>query len=207
MVKAVIFDMDGVIVDTEKYHEKAYQNTANKLGVKITQKEVMQFKGVTATEIFKYLFNKHRITESVVKYALIKDEVYRSYLTNLKPLSGVIDLINKLKKDKIKLAIASSGSKLNVEFILRKLKIKNKFNVIVNGEDVKKGKPDPELFLTAAKKLGIRPKECIVIEDAVSGVNAAKKAGMFCIAVTGTFVKSKLKDADLVINRLSELKV
>lgn len=207
MIKAVIFDMDGVLVDTERYHERAYKAVAKKFGVDLTEKEITQFKGVTALENIKYLFRKYKINENAKKYTLLKDKIYRGYLKNLKSVPGAISLLKKLKKKKIKLALASSGSRLNVQFILNKLKIKKYFDVIINGEQVKKGKPDPEIFLNAAKKLKVRPKDCIVIEDAVNGVKAAKNAGMFTIAIATTFTKQKLKDADLVLDSLKELKI
>jgi len=207
MVKAVIFDMDGVIVDTEKYHEMAYRRVSDIAGSKINDKEVVKLKGVTAVEIFQYLFKKHNIKKNPKKYALIKDNVYRSFLKNIRPLPGVLNLLKRLKKKKIKIALASSGSRLNVQFILKKLKIKTYFDAVVNGEQVKKGKPNPEIFLKAAKELKVNPKECIVIEDAVNGVKAAKKANIYCAAITTTFPRSKLKDADIIIDKLSELDI
>ena len=207
MIKAVIFDMDGVLVDTEKYHEMAYKAVVRKFGVNLTEKEIIMFKGVTALENIQYIFKKYEIKKDAAKYALLKDKVYRSYLKNLKALPGVSDLLKKMKKQKIKLALASSGSRLNVEYILRKIKAKKYFDVIINGEQVKKGKPNPEIFLKAAKKLKVKPKECVVVEDAVNGVKAAKRAGMFCIGIATTFSKNKLKEADLIINSLNELKV
>lgn len=207
MIKAIIFDMDGVIVDTEKYHEKAYQKVSRRLGFSLTDREVLHFKGVTAPEIFYCLFRKHKIKRDAEKYALLKDKVYRSYLKNLKALPGVINFINQLKKVKVKIAIASSGSRLNVNFILKKLRLRRKFNAVVNGDQVKKGKPNPEIFLKAARKMKVKPKECVVIEDSVSGIKAAKRAGMFCIGVTTTLNRKYLKETDLIVDSLSQIKL
>ncbi len=207
MIKAVIFDMDGVLVDTERYHEMAYKTVAKKFGVNLTEKEIIQFKGVTALENIKYLFKKYKINENAKKYTLLKDKIYRSFLKNLKALPGVIELLKKFKKKKIKLALASSGSRLNVGFILKKIKAKKIFDVVIHGEQVKKGKPNPEIFLKAAKKLKVMPKDCVVIEDAINGVKAAKNAGMFCIGVATTFSKQKLKNADLIVDSLKELEI
>ncbi|MFH0875672.1 MAG: HAD family phosphatase [archaeon] len=207
MIKAVIFDMDGVLVDTEKYHEKAYRYVSKTAGAEITGKEIIKLKGVTALEIFKYLLKKHNIRENPKKYALLKDKVYRSYLKNIKLLPGVLDLLKKLKKNKVKVALASSGSRLNVQFILKKLKIKKYFDAVIDGEQVKRGKPAPDVFLKAAEKLKVNPSEGIVIEDTNTGIIAGKKSGMFVVAVTTTFPKSKLKDADLVVDSLKELKI
>lgn len=208
MIKAVIFDMDGVLVDTEKYHEMAYIETARKVGVNLAKEEVMKSKGVTAMENIQRVFKEYKINEDVEEYALLKDKIYRNYLKgNIRLLSGALDLLKKMKKKKIKIALASSGSKLNVGFTLKQLKIKKFFDVVINGEEVKKGKPNPEIFLKAAKKMKVKPKECVVVEDAVSGIKAARNAGMFCIGVATTFPRVKLKDADLIIDNLSELKV
>ena len=120
-------------------------------------------------------------------------------------MPGAIKLIKDCKKNGLKVAIASSGPKENINTVIRSLRIKKFIDVVVSGKEIKFSKPHPQIFLLTARNLSLNPKDLIVIEDAPSGVEAAKKAGMFCIAVTNTVSKEKLARADFVLNSLEEL--
>ncbi len=126
---------------------------------------------------------------------------------NIRPLPGVLKLITSLKEHKFKIAIASSAPMENIRLITQSLKIHNRFDAIVSGWEVTKGKPDPQIFLLTAEKLGVEAENCIVIEDAIAGVTASKRAGIHCISVTNTTPREDLREADLVIDTLEEITV
>jgi len=126
---------------------------------------------------------------------------------NIKPLPGAIELMKSLRENGFAVALASSAPIENIRLVMRELGIEDSFHAIVSGREVKEGKPSPQGFLLAAEKLGVEPKDCIVIEDAVAGVTAAKKAGMRCIAVTNTHPRESLMEADLVVSTLETVSV
>lgn len=142
----------------------------------------------------------------VEKWANLKEEYYREMMkVKLIPLPGVIRIINDLKSKGFKLAVGSSGPPENVVLLLTQLKIKDYFDDIITAVEVEKGKPEPDVFLIVAKNLKINPKNCIVVEDAPVGLEAAKRAGMISIALTTTHKKEELLGAQLIINDLTEI--
>jgi HAD superfamily hydrolase (TIGR01509 family) len=142
-----------------------------------------------------------RITEE-------KQENYRRRVaSNIKPMPGAIELIKSLRKHGIKTAIASSAPPENVDIIIRGLGIEDCFQAFARGTEVAEGKPSPLVFLLAAEKLGVKPEKCVVIEDAIAGVAAAKNAGMKCIAVTNSHPRDKLNQADLVVDTLEDVSI
>ena len=152
--------------------------------------------------------NRLNINQSKQIQALIKtkESIFRQMVSqDIKPLPGAIDLIIELKKRKISMAIASSAPLANIKCILNTLGIRQYFRAIIGEEDVTRGKPDPEVFLKAAEKLGVMPQKCVVVEDALQGIRAAKRAGMACIAVAGTYPAEALKEAELVISSLTDI--
>jgi beta-phosphoglucomutase len=126
---------------------------------------------------------------------------------SIKALPGVIELIKSLAEAKYRLAVVSSTPEANIELITKTLGIKKYFSLFVNGDDVKEGKPSPQCFLLGAEKLGIEPQCCVVMEDAVVGVRAAKSAGMYCIAVANTCLREDIAEADIVVDNLAEINV
>jgi beta-phosphoglucomutase len=212
-VKAVIFDRDGVLVDTVPFYEKLYMDILREDGIEVKQDEVKARIGEKARNIFSQLLEERgegddggRVTKLYREYR--KETNERLENGNLELLPGAREAVGKLKKRKIRVAIGTGASRRSTEIILRKTKAKHLFDAIVTGDDVEKAKPEPDIFLKAAKALGVEPRDCVVVEDWLNGIKAAKKAGMICIAVMGTASsKEELEEAgaDLVIGELEEL--
>lgn len=204
-IRAVIWDMDGVIVDSGPLHFKAWQELAGERGIEFTEVEFKNLFGMRNPDILNKLFGK--LSPEELKYlSSKKEDNFRSLVRlGVKAMPGVIPLLQKLKATGIKQAIASSTPLQNINLILTVLKISEMFDTIVSDEDVTYGKPAPEAFLLAANRLGVSPEGCLVIEDAIAGVKAAKNAGMKLIAVTNTVSGSELELADLVVDSLEEV--
>ncbi|PNR94331.1 beta-phosphoglucomutase [Petrotoga sp. 9PWA.NaAc.5.4] len=208
MIKACIFDLDGVIVDTAKYHFLAWKKLADELNIKFTEKDNERLKGVSrleSLEIVLKLGNLQLIQDEKIKLAEKKNDYYIEYISALTEddiLPGVRDFIEKLRINNIKMAIASASK--NTKIILKKLKLEQKFDVIIDGTMIINAKPDPEIFLKAAEELKVRPEECVVFEDAIAGIQAAKKAKMKVIGVGSAQI---LQDADKVIRNFEGLDI
>jgi len=182
MIKAVIFDMDGVIVDSEPMHIEAEKQTLLKYGVKITTEELRTYTGTTAEFEFNDLIRKYKLnTTANTLFNEKEDILFRLLEERTEPTKGVIDLIKNLKQHGFKLGIATSGHRKLAHYYLDKLGIEPLFDTVVCAEDIARSKPDPEIFQKAAQRLDAEPTECIVIEDAKLGIEAAIKAGMKCI--------------------------
>jgi len=204
--KAVIWDMDGVIADTAACHFEAWQEVFQKRGITYTKENFRRYFGQRNEEIIRKVCGEEVSQALLDAIASEKNEsFYRKINQNLKAFPGVIELIIALSKRGFKMAVASSAPLKNIKFILRRLEIDDCFQAIVSGKDVKQGKPSPQAFLLAARKLGVEPNNCVVIEDALAGVAAAKNAGMRCIAVTNTNPKESLTEADLIVDTLEAL--
>lgn len=200
----VIFDMDGVLADTGPIHFQSWVKMANEdAGVNFTKEFFEESFGQQSIPITRKLVGTRAEQALVEKWANLKEEYYREMVKDkLVPLPGVIELIRDLKKENIKMAVGSSGPLENVELLLTSLKIKQYFDIIITAEDVKNGKPAPDVFLIAANKLNLKPENCIVIEDAPVGIEAAKRAGMKSIALTTTHKKEELYQADIIVEDL-----
>ncbi|MBI2135529.1 3-phosphoshikimate 1-carboxyvinyltransferase [Candidatus Woesearchaeota archaeon] len=206
-IKAVVFDMDGVLIDSEKYHLQAYNDVFEELnlGMHLSREDFKRFFGRGAKQIIFQLFKENKIKEDPVKYATLKDKRFREVIKKYaKPLPGVIELMKELSKE-YRLCVASSAAYENVKLITKLLKVDKYLEFFISGDDVKDTKPSPEIYLKAAKKLKLDASECVIIEDADLGIQAAKSAGMKCIAVTNTLPKEKLKQADLIVTSLENV--
>jgi beta-phosphoglucomutase family hydrolase len=204
----VIFDMDGVLADTEPFHYESWVKMATEIGVEFTREIFKETFGQQSPTITRKLVGSEVEETLVEQWSSLKEKYYREMVREkLVPLPGVIRIIKQLKSAGFKLAVGSSGPPENVELLLTQLKIKSFFDVIITAADVQKGKPEPEVFLNAAEKLNINPKNCIVIEDAPVGLEAAKSAGMISIALATTHNKAELIGAHLVIRDLSEITI
>ena len=206
--KAVIWDMDGIIVDSAQHHLKGWQIVFQKRGANYTEEDFWRNTGKRSDTIVKNILGEKISSDEIMDIIREKDETFRQLMgKDIKALPGVLELITSLKEHGFKIAIASSAPIENIRLITQSLKIYNRFDAIISGWEVTKGKPNPQTFLLAAEKLGVEAKNCIVIEDAISGVTASKKAGMSCIAVTNTTPREELQEADLVINTLEKITI
>ncbi len=200
--------MDGVIADTAPYHLKAWQEVLQKRGTNFTEEDFRHNFGCRNDTIIRNVLGKAVSQDEIDTIGKEKEESFRRRIRqNLKPLPGAIKLIKSLTERGFKLALASSAPIENIQLLITGLGINDYFQTIISGMDVTKGKPSPQVFLLAAQRLGIEPKNCLVIEDAVAGVSAAKKAGMRCLAITNTRPRISLTEADLIIDTLEEVSV
>ena len=209
MIKTVIFDMDGVIVDSEPLYEQHLQAFLVKLGVSQPELIEVSLKGVSSRDTSKLLIETFQLEYEVDELVTISRKAYLDHLDSIKKLPsipGVVEFVKYLNKSGFSLALASSASAKRIDLFLSKLRLKQFFPVIVCGDDVKRSKPDPDIFLLAAQKLGAKPSDCVVIEDSQVGVRATKAAGMKCIAYAGSAHNSDdLSEADLVVKDFKAL--
>jgi beta-phosphoglucomutase family hydrolase len=206
-IQAVIFDMDGTVVDTTDLEYKAWHQMMQEQGVEFSYEEYIQVLGAKGSEIVK---NHLDWDEEAIKKILTNKERYFKQLVEqqgLKLISGVENVLQAIQRIPLKMALATGASRSKLEFILEKFPIAHYFDAIITADDTHTGKPDPEVFLNAAKKLGVPPDNCIVMEDARNGAEAAKKANMICIAITTTRSQDQLQQADLIINGYEELDI
>lgn len=199
MIKGVIFDLDGVIVSTDHYHYQAWKKMADIEGIYFDETINHRLRGVSrmaSLDIILEHADRTYTKEEKTHLAEFKNELYKKSLDQLTAnelLPGVMEILETLKKENIAIAIGSSSK--NAKKILKKIDLLDYFDAISDGTDISKSKPDPEVFLIAAEKLGLSPYHCAVVEDAHSGIEAAKAAGMLAFA-TGDAKSSTLKDAD-----------
>jgi HAD superfamily hydrolase (TIGR01509 family) len=204
-IRAVIFDMDGVIVDSEPYSMQALIDILRQHGVEPTADELRRSYGRRVRDDFVDYFSRYGVTTDVhIAIAQKQARYYHLAAGHLQPFPGVMALIQRLRDRGYRLALASSGDRVKVAFGMQALELNGTFEAIVSGDDVTHRKPAPEIYLTAAQRLGIAPTECLAIEDAPAGVEAAKRAGMCCIAVTNSVARQQLQRADLIIDSLGD---
>lgn len=208
MHKGLIFDLDGVIVDTAKFHYLAWKDLANELEINFTIEDNERLKGVSRNRSFEIILELGQIDMSLedqVKYCNKKNVVYLDYiksLTNMDCLPGVHEFLLDAKSKGYKIALGSASK--NAIFILEQLGITYLFDAIVDGTHVSRAKPDPEVFIQGALKLSIKPEVCIVFEDAIAGIQAAQRAKM---KVVGVGAPHALLQADYHITSFENLSI
>jgi beta-phosphoglucomutase len=203
---AVIFDVDGVLVDSYQAHFLSWRQLFGEMGIDYSEKEFAAGFGRTSREILRDKFWDRISEEQIRQFDERKENFYRdAFRECFVAVDGAVELVNDLSADGFMLAVGSSGPTANVDLALELLGIHSRFTVKVTGADVTRGKPDPQMFQLAAERLGAPPSLCAVIEDAVHGITAANRAGMASIALIGTATREKLSQARLVVDRLSEL--
>ena len=211
MTPAIIWDVDGTLVDTAAHHFLAWADFAKQIGRPFTKGDFAATFGMRNPEILRKLFDPNADDAKCALWGEQKEDLYRASVrregTSLLP--GVAKLLAAFAERGWPQAVGSSAPLGNLDLLLGVTSTRHYFGAVVTGDDVSRGKPDPEVFLIAAKKLGVPPQHCVVFEDAVAGVEAAKAGGMACVAVT--FVKhhpaEKLRaaGADVVVESLEEI--
>jgi len=206
---AVIFDMDGTLIDNTPYHFKSWQALYKKYdkGELSKQTYYTQISGVPIMETLKGLF-PDRDEAGLKELLKEKEEFYRKeYAPYLAPINGLVNFLTALKDAGVKMAMATSATIDDIDFILNKIPIRGDFDAIVNSSMVSKPKPNPQIFLKAAEELGHDPAKCIVFEDSLAGIKAANSAGMKVVAITTGHTAEDLHPVDLVINDYAGLTV
>ena len=207
-IKALLFDLDGVIVSTEKNHFEAWRETASKLGIPFSEHDNEALKGVNRLDSLKQILklgNKTVSAEEFESLLVFKNDMYLDSITSLSKddlLPGVHALLLQAKSMGVKIGLGSSSK--NAPMILTRLGITDLFDVIIDGNGVTHPKPDPEVFLNGAKALALEPSDCLVFEDASSGVAAAKAGGFIAIGVGNPMLKGV---ADVYFNELTEFRI
>ncbi|MBD0378957.1 HAD family hydrolase [Paenibacillus sedimenti] len=210
MLKGFIFDMDGVIIDSEPIHFETDMQTMSHLGATITKEELEKFVGMTNPEMWKIIKQEYQLQqeiEDIIEYQVtLKVNLLRASL--IEPIEGIRELISTLKKHRIPLGIASSSPRVFIEEVLRKFDLISSFDCVVSGEEVEQGKPAPHVYLEAAAMLGVEPASCVVVEDAKHGVAAAKAAGMTCFGfINPNSGNQDLSKADFIIHSIRDIKI
>lgn len=202
--RAVLWDMDGTLIDSEEFHWIAWRNTMAREGIAITREQFLATFGQRNDSIIPRWLGAAATPERIERIANAKEELYRHLIrgNGISPLPGVAHWIHQLHQQGWLQAIASSAPRANIDAVLEALSATRIFQGIVSAEDVHRGKPDPEVYLTAASRVGASPRNCIVVEDAAAGIEGARRAGMRSIGVShdGNHLQ-----ADVVVHSLDQL--
>ncbi|MCK5270017.1 MAG: HAD family phosphatase [Sedimentisphaerales bacterium] len=204
--KAVIFDMDGVLVDSGEFHKQSWYDLADKEGFSMTDEFFYSTFGMQNYQIIPRMLGTDVAPDEVERLSVLKEQRFRELVAGkLTLLGGVPELIENLKSSGFLLAVGSSAPWVNLDFMLRQAKIDNCFDALVCGDEITHSKPAPDTFLKAAEKLSVPPDRCVVVEDAVQGIDAAIAAGMANVAVTTTRSRQELSRADVIVDSMTEL--
>ena len=204
-----IFDWDGVVIDSSSHHEESWERLAAETGFALPPDHFKKGFGMKNSFIIPKLLKWTEAPDDVLRLSLRKEELYRDVVVErgIAPLPGVTGWLDELRRYGIPCAIGSSTERLNIDTILRVLGIGHYFSAIVSADDVSHGKPDPEVFLTAAQRIEREPARCVVFEDALVGIEAAHRGGMKVIGVATTNPIELISTADLAVRRLDELSI
>lgn len=213
MINAILFDMDDLMVNSAPLHIEASRRVFSRFGVDILElpfETVKSYFGKRVSEIVILIAEHFNLDKKVDIKDLIeeRERVFLEMVSEgVEPMPGLYELTNMLKQSDYKRCVASSGTKVYIEAVIKKLGLDGFFETIVSGDMVSKGKPDPEVFLKAAGVLNVQPKTCLVLEDSTHGIEAAKNAGMFCIGVENQMspYKQDLSRADRIVTNLGEI--
>jgi len=207
MIRAILFDHDGVLVDSMSYHVAAWKRVMARYGIEIDPLEIYLTEGATTLEVAAELFHRHNKPASPDQVQEIVREKRDEYLANnaTQINEGVLDVLEYLKENRYRLGLVTGSIRSQVEPVLGP-EIYATFDCIITAEDVERGKPDPEPYLRAIQKLHIAPSECLVIENAPLGIRAGKSAGCAVVAVTTTLAPYHLREADAIVHDFAELR-
>ncbi len=203
----VIFDMDGVLVDSADAHWRSWELLSVEVGRPVSKQDFLTTFGRQNRDIIPLLFGPVS-PERLVQLGDRKEAIYRDLIRKRPPIvEGAVELIHDLHRAGAALAVGSSGPRANIELVIAAMGLSDRVMVIVSSNDVSRGKPDPQVFQVACDWLGLPPRNCVVIEDAPSGVAAAKAAGAYCVAVMMHHSREALSAADIVVDRLADITV
>lgn len=204
-----IFDWDGVILDSSKHHEEGWVRLSREVALPLPGDHFRRGFGMRNEHIIPEILGWTKEPSRITELSLRKEELYREIVKEwgVIPLPGVVEWLHALQRARVPCVIASSTHRLNVTTALPRLGLDDFFSDMVTSENVKQGKPHPEVFLSASKRLGIPPSRCVVFEDALVGITAARAAGIRVVAVATTHPPDELAHADRVVRRMDELKV
>ena len=206
--EAVLWDLDGVIADTKVYHFRAWQEILGRKGLDFTEEQFRDYFGRRNDTIVRDTLGDDISRDELTVIIAEKEVCFRQNIANrIEALPGALELIRALEDSKIKTALASSADPDNLRLVIQSLGIEHCFQAIAYGKEVAEGKPSPDVFLLAAKKLEVVPQNCVVIEDAVAGVTGAKRAGMKCVAVANSHSTESLREADMVVDSLEVVSI
>lgn len=209
--RCIIFDMDGVLINSEPLHFDFESKFFKSLGITVSRDQHETFVGTTAKTMWTIIKQTHNLPYSVSELILKGQSDFLIYLENIKflePVQGITGLLKRLIDAGYNLALASSSPHLLINYILSNCNLDKYFVVRVSGDDVNSGKPDPEIFLKTAELAGVKPKDCLVIEDSANGVHAAVKAGMKCIGYSNPGSGNQdLSEANLIIKSFQKLTI
>lgn len=206
MIKGLIFDMDGVLIDSEPLYRELNGKLFHRLGFSLTDEEYAAFVGTTDEKMLSDLKERFLLEHSLDELNLIREEIHMSFFKSavLYPMEHLLELLEWAKKKKLKLAVASSTDEKFVFLILEKIGILDYFQTVVCGNHINQSKPAPDIFLKAATQLDLKPQECVVIEDSSNGVKAGKRAEMYVIGFQSDDGSQDLSESNMLIHSLKE---
>jgi beta-phosphoglucomutase-like phosphatase (HAD superfamily) len=210
MLKAVIFDLDGVIINSEHLYHKVNKITFKKLNINVSDEEYEKLIGKTGKDVWSSIKKKYNLSHTVEELIKFENDGFIDLIMsdkdNIKPIKGIIELIKDIDNHNIPMGLASSSIRRSIEAVINLFDIKKYFKTIITGEDVSNGKPNPEIFLKTANLLKVKPEKCIVIEDSYNGVKASKEANMMCLGYKNPSSGNQdLSLADFVTEDFSEI--
>jgi len=204
MIEAVLWDLDGVLVDTGRFHYQAWCQLLSELGRSLSEEEFSRTFGLRNDLILRDMLGEVS-AEEVTRLSERKEALFRHHAAGrVTLLPGAIELVRRTRDEGRRMALVTSTPQANIDFVLEQVGLAGAFDAIVTAEDVSRGKPDPEGCLLAARRLGVMPERCLVIEDAPGGIEAARRAGMHSLAVTTTRPREELTAADAVVDSLND---
>lgn len=209
MLKAVIFDMDGVIIDSEPMHNKAYHDMFEEVGIEVSSELYESFTGQSTINICKRLCDHFELSETPESLVALKRKHYKRFFesnSELRLIDGVLDLIKEYHENGLTLVLGSSAAMTSINQIFSRFNLDQYFVAKLSGGDLKASKPHPEIFIKASEASGFSASECIVIEDSTNGIEAAKAAGIFCVGYDSFHSKNQdYSKADLVISDFKDI--
>jgi beta-phosphoglucomutase len=201
----IIFDMDGVLVDSARPHLESWRQLAREVGREVSEAQFHETFGRQNRDIIPLVFGETS-EKGIQSLADRKEAIYRALIADEAPIiPGAVELVRQSAEQGARLAVGSSGPRANIDLVVGAMGVRDLLSVIVSGDDVRRGKPHPDVFLAAAERLKLPPHRCVVIEDAPAGVEAAHRAGMKCVAVMTYHAESALEPADLIVKELRQV--